>query len=183
LALFNLGIDRKLRGCDVVSLKVEDVAPHGYAINRATIRQKKTGRPVKFEITKQTRQAIDDYLHTTSKTPSDFLFTGYRGKEHCLTTRQYARLVSEWVALAGLDPPLFLLSHIVAKFPLGTPLLNLPVPLWGGFFLLKYSMWPKADLECPLFHLRADVKWRRLELPGVANRRHLSFQRQINSRS
>ena len=51
LALFNLAIDSKLRGCDLVGLKVEDVAPHGYAIDRATIRQRKTGRPVKFEIT------------------------------------------------------------------------------------------------------------------------------------
>jgi hypothetical protein len=56
LALFNLAIDSKFRGCDVVSLKVEDVAPHGYAVDRATIRQRKTGRPVKFEITEQTRQ-------------------------------------------------------------------------------------------------------------------------------
>lgn len=55
LALFNLAIDSKLRGCDLVSLRVEDVAPHGYAIDRATIRQRKTGRPVKFEITEQTR--------------------------------------------------------------------------------------------------------------------------------
>jgi hypothetical protein len=45
LALFNLAIDSKLRGCDVVSLKVEDVAPYGYAVDRATVRQSKTGRP------------------------------------------------------------------------------------------------------------------------------------------
>ena len=63
LALFNLAIDSKLRGCDVVSLRLEDVAPHGYAIDRATVRQKKTGRPVKFELSEQTRQSIDDYLH------------------------------------------------------------------------------------------------------------------------
>ena len=62
LALFNLAIDSKLRGCDLVSLKVEEVAPHGYALDRATVRQSKTGRPVKFEITEQTRQAIDEYL-------------------------------------------------------------------------------------------------------------------------
>ena len=60
LALFNLAIDSKLRGCDVVTLRVEDVAPNGYAIDRATVRQKKTGRPVKFELTDQTRQAVDD---------------------------------------------------------------------------------------------------------------------------
>ena len=69
LALFNLAIDSKLRGCDVVSVKVEDVAPHGYTVDRATIRQRKTGRPVKFEITEQTRQAIDDHLAATRSAP------------------------------------------------------------------------------------------------------------------
>jgi integrase len=62
LTLFNLAIDSKLRGCDVVSVKMVDVAPHGYALDRASVRQRKTGRPVRFEITEQTRQAIDDYL-------------------------------------------------------------------------------------------------------------------------
>lgn len=60
-ALFNLSIDSKLRGCDLVALKVDDVAPSGYAAYRATVRQKKTGRPVKFEMTEATRQAVDDY--------------------------------------------------------------------------------------------------------------------------
>jgi hypothetical protein len=67
LALFNIAIDSKLRGCDVVSLKVLDVAPHGYALDRATIRQKKTGRPVRFELTEQTRNSIDDYLASASR--------------------------------------------------------------------------------------------------------------------
>ncbi|MDH3234914.1 MAG: tyrosine-type recombinase/integrase [Alphaproteobacteria bacterium] len=107
LALFNLAIDSKLRGCDVVSLKVEDVAPHGYAIDRATVRQRKTGRPVKFEITEQARQSIDDYLMATGKKPGDYLFTGRRGKERYLTTRQFARLLSEWIAGIGLEPSLF----------------------------------------------------------------------------
>ena len=86
--LFNLAIDSKLRGCDVVSLKVQDVAPNGYAIDRATVRQRKTGRPVKFEITEQTRQAIDAYLKTDRKRPVDFLFSGRRGRDCSLTTRQ-----------------------------------------------------------------------------------------------
>ena len=107
LALFNLAIDSKLRGCDVVSLRVEDVAPHGYANDRATVRQRKTGRPVKFEITEQTRQAIDDYLRLAHKKPGAFLFTGRKAKDHSLTTRQYARLVSQWTASVGLDPSLF----------------------------------------------------------------------------
>src|SRR5918994_388739 len=54
LAMFNLAIDSKLRGCDVVALKVEDVAPSGYSVDRATVRQKKTGQPVRFELTEQT---------------------------------------------------------------------------------------------------------------------------------
>lgn len=107
LALFNLAIDSKLRGCDLVSLRVEDVAPHGYAINRATVRQHKTGQPVKFEITEHTRQAIDEYLEVKPKSPEDFLFTGYRGPDKCLTTRQYARLVSEWISGIGLDASMF----------------------------------------------------------------------------
>jgi integrase len=107
LAMFNLAIDSKLRGCDVVALRVEDVAPHGYAIDRATVRQKKTGRPVKFELTDQTRQAVDDYLRAAGKTTGGFLFTSRRGTGRCMTTRQYARLVSEWFASIGLDPRIY----------------------------------------------------------------------------
>jgi integrase len=102
-----LAIDSKLRGCDVVAIKVEDVAPNGYTIDRATVRQKKTGRPVKFELTDQTRQAVDDYLKAAGKKPGDFLFTGRRGFGQCITTRQYSRLLSEWIASIGLDPKLF----------------------------------------------------------------------------
>ena len=107
LALFNLAIDSKLRGCDVVSLRVDDIAPNGYALDRATVRQRKTGRPVKFEITEQTRQAIDEYLKLVPKDLGDFLFTGRRGQGRNLTTRQYARLVSEWIGSIGLDSSLF----------------------------------------------------------------------------
>jgi integrase len=106
LALFNLAIDSKLRGCDVVSLKIEDVAPHGYADDRATIRQRKTGRPVKFELTEQTRQAVDDHLPASRSAGSVYLFPGQRPNSH-LSTRQYARLLSEWLSLIGLDPSLF----------------------------------------------------------------------------
>src|SRR5215475_13667758 len=67
LALFNLAIDSKLRSCDVVAIRVDDVAPSGYAMDRATIRQRKTGRPVRFELTDQTRPAIDEYLRLTGR--------------------------------------------------------------------------------------------------------------------
>ena len=106
LALFNLAIDSKLRGCDVVRLKIEDIAPHGYTIDRSTVRQRKTGRPVTFEITEQTRQAVDNYLFTKIKKPGDYLFSGHTGDSH-LSTRQYSRLVSQWAEMIGLDPSLF----------------------------------------------------------------------------
>jgi integrase len=105
LAMFNLAIDSKLRGCDVVALKVEDVAPSGYAVDRATVRQRKTGQPVRFELTEQTRQAVDDYLKAAGKKPGEFLFSGRPGRS--MTTRQYARLVSRWIAGIGLEPSLF----------------------------------------------------------------------------
>jgi integrase len=95
LALFNLAIDSKLRGCDLVALKVDDVAPSGYAADRATVRQKKTGRPVKFELTEATRQAVDDYVRAANRKSGSYLFTGRRKPEGSLTTRQYARLLSE----------------------------------------------------------------------------------------
>ena len=65
-------------------------APNGYTMDRATVRQKKTRRPVKFGLTDQTRLAIDDYLKAAGSEPGEFLFTGRRGFGHCLTTRQYA---------------------------------------------------------------------------------------------
>jgi integrase len=107
LAMFNLAIDSKLRGCDVVAIRVEDVAAGGYTADRASVRQKKTGRPVRFELSEQARQAIDDYLKAANKRPGEFLFTGRRGRNASLTTRQYARLVSEWIGSVGLDPRLF----------------------------------------------------------------------------
>ena len=104
LALFNLAIDSKLRGCDLVALRVDDVAPNGYAIDRANVRQRKTGRPVRFELTEVTRQALDDYLRISGRKPGQCLFPGRRGPDQHLTTRQYARLVGEWVSSIGLDP-------------------------------------------------------------------------------
>ena len=107
LAIFNLAIDSKLRGCDVVALRGEDVAPGGYTLDRATVRQKKTGQPVRFEMTEQTRQSVDDYIRAAGKKPGEFLFIGRHGPGQCMTTRQYSRLVSGWVSSIGLDPRLF----------------------------------------------------------------------------
>jgi len=105
--MFNLAIDSKLRGCDVVALKVEDVAPSGYTVDRASVRQRKTGQPVKFELTELTRQAVNDYIKIARKKPGEFLFAARQSPDRCMSTRQYARLVSEWIASVGLDPRLF----------------------------------------------------------------------------
>ena len=104
LALFNLAIDSKLRGCDVVAVRVDDVAPNGYTLDRATVRQKKTGRPVRFELTEHTREAIDGYLRVSGRRPGEFLFPGRCRGGNGLTVRQYARLVGQWTAGIGLDP-------------------------------------------------------------------------------
>lgn len=106
LVLFNLAIDSKLRGCDVVAVRVDDVAPNGHAIERATVRQRKTGRPVRFELTEQTRQAINEYLAATGKRSGDWLFSGRQPRQN-MSTRQYARLFSEWLIAIGLDPHVY----------------------------------------------------------------------------
>ena len=87
LAMFNLAIDSKLRGCDVVALKVEDVAP-----SEATVRQKKTGQPVRFELTEQTRQVVDDYIRVAGKKPGEPLFVGRLPLRHPFTPKDQSDL-------------------------------------------------------------------------------------------
>ena len=101
LALFNLAIDSKLRGCDLVGLKITDVAPHGYAVDRASVRQRKTGRPVRFEITEQTRQAIDDHLSQRRGTSNPYLFPG-RSPGRASERAAVRKTIS---VLAGTDRP------------------------------------------------------------------------------
>ncbi len=104
LALFNLAIDSKLRGCDLVRLGVAEIAPHGQCNEYAVVRQRKTGRPVKFELTEQTRQAVDRHLSRYGASSTGYLFPGRKDRLTHLTTRQYARLVDNWVRDIGLDP-------------------------------------------------------------------------------
>jgi hypothetical protein len=78
LALFNLAIDSA--GCDLVASRVDDAAPHGYAIDGVNMRQRKTGRPVRFELTEQTRESIDAYLRGSGRKPGHVLFPGRSGQ-------------------------------------------------------------------------------------------------------
>ena len=83
------------------------MAPQGVTAPRASIRQKKTGRPVRFELTEATHEAVDEYLKSGDWKSGDYLFPGRGPEERNLTTRQYARLVARWIASIGLNPSLF----------------------------------------------------------------------------
>jgi len=104
LAMFNLAVDSKLRSCDLVRLRVRDI-PHGDRVAaRAIIMQQKTHRPVQFEITEQTREAVTRWIQHARLQPESFLFPRrVRASPH-LTTRQYARIVRSWIREIGLDP-------------------------------------------------------------------------------
>ena len=104
IALFNVAIDSKLRGCDLVKLRVSDVYLGEGVRLRTTIVQQKTGRPVPFEITEPTRDALTAWLKKRVSRSSDWLFPSRSHAGDHITTRQYGRLVDDWVALAGLDP-------------------------------------------------------------------------------
>ncbi|MGZ8160917.1 MAG: tyrosine-type recombinase/integrase [Methylobacter sp.] len=104
LALFNLAIDSKLRGCDLVKLKVCDVAQGGRVSSRAIILQQKTHRPVQFEITEQTRDSLANWISQAQLKSEQYLFPSRIHDSPHLSTRQYARIVDNWVMSIGLDP-------------------------------------------------------------------------------
>jgi integrase len=103
LALFNLAIDSKLRACDLVKLRVRDVCHGGGIASRAIVLQQKTQRPVQFEITEQTRDAVGAWIRHAELTAEDPLFPSRVRTSAHLSTRQYARIVDSWVEQLGLD--------------------------------------------------------------------------------
>ena len=103
LALFNLAIDSKLRACDLVKLRVDEVCSGARIRDRATVVQKKTGRPVQFEITDQTKASLEVWLRTLRATGTRYLFPSRLHARPHLSTRQYARLVHRWVDSIGLE--------------------------------------------------------------------------------
>mgnify|MGYP001817184784 CR=1 FL=1 len=104
LALFNLAIDSKLRGCDLVKLRLSDIAHGGQIARRAIVLQQKTQRPVQFELTDQTRESVSRWVEYARLHASDYLFKSRIKRSAHITTRQYARIVDSWVADIGLDP-------------------------------------------------------------------------------
>src|SRR5689334_2945549 len=103
LALFNLAIDSKLRACDLVALRVQDVCHGTVVARRATVLQRKTQRPVQFEITDPTRDAVGAWISHAHLKPGDSLFPSRIHESPHLSTRQYARVVGNWVGSIGLD--------------------------------------------------------------------------------
>lgn len=93
-ALFNLAIDSKLRGCDLVALRVRDVAHGGTVAHRAIVLQHKTQQPVQFELTDQTRESVAAWIAHAKPRSEGFLFPSRVRRSPHLTTRQYARLVN-----------------------------------------------------------------------------------------
>ncbi len=102
-ALFDIAIDSKLRGCDLVKLRIGDVVAGGTIRNRATVIQQKTGKPVQFELGKDVRDSLLVWLNCRRGGVGDFIFPSRVDHMGHMSTRQYARLVDEWVGAIGLD--------------------------------------------------------------------------------
>jgi len=104
LALFNLAVDSKLRGCELVNLRVRDVVHGNQILPRAMVVQRKTQHPVQFELTDQTRNAISALIDKATLKSDQYLFPSRSRKSPHVSTRQYARILHRWVSSIGLDP-------------------------------------------------------------------------------
>ncbi len=103
LALFNLAIDSKLRGCDLVKMKVIDVMASGEIKERASVLQSKTNKPVRFEIMEGTRMSLERWMEDPLMVGSEYLWPGRFHERLHISTRQYARIVRDWVTSIGLE--------------------------------------------------------------------------------
>ena len=102
-ALFDLAIDGKLRGCDVVKMRIGDVVAGGHTRDRAIVIQQKTKRPVQFEIVEPARRTLLAWLERRGGTLNDYVFPSRNDYMKHMSTRQYARLLREWVTGIGLQ--------------------------------------------------------------------------------
>ncbi len=107
LAMFNLAIDSMLRGCDLVNLRVRDITHGNQILARAMAVQRKTQRPVQFELTEPTRAAVTDWIEKAKLKPEECLFPSRLSNSSHVSTRQYARIVHQWVAAIGLDSTVY----------------------------------------------------------------------------
>lgn len=103
-ALFDFAIGSKLRGCDVVKVRMGDVGSGGRVRDRAIVVQQKTNRPVQFELMETARKTMRAWLERRGGTLGDYVFPSRNDYMNHMSTRQYARLVHEWGAGIGLQP-------------------------------------------------------------------------------
>jgi integrase len=104
LALFDLAVDSKLRGCDLVQLKASDLLSGGVVRSRGLVIQQKTGKPVQFEVTQGTRESVLAWARMRRPTSDDYLFPSRRQNRVCLSTRHYSRLLKSWLEAVGIEP-------------------------------------------------------------------------------
>ena len=104
LALFNVAIDSKLRGCDLVRLSVVDLVKEDRVRERVSVIQSKTKRPVQFELTENTRETVLSWVKSPEMRACSFIFPSRFHDQPHISTRQYGRLVHDWVASIGLEP-------------------------------------------------------------------------------
>jgi len=107
LSLFNMAIDSMLRSCDLVKLSMRDIYSGDELVSRAQVIQKKTGQPVQFEITKRTKLAVQNWVNCAHLSLDDYLFRSRDRNSNHISTRQYARIVDQWVTSIGLDKALY----------------------------------------------------------------------------
>lgn len=112
LAMFDLGLDSKLRACDLVKLRVRDISHGEHISGRAIVMQQKTSLPVQFEITQATRDAVSNWIKEAELAPEDYLFPSRVHESPHIGTRQYARIVDGWINEIGLDPSAYVTNSM-----------------------------------------------------------------------
>jgi integrase len=178
LALFNLAIDSELRACDLVQLRVRDVCHGQLMASRALVLQQKTHRPVQFEITEPTREALLAWIASSKLKSEDFLFPSRIRSSPHLSTRQYARIVDSWVERLGLNVASYG-THTLRRTK-ATLIYRRTKNLWAVQLLLGHT---NLKAQCDILGLRLmmPLRWRnRLKSrPAGAGRRHWSLTGQL----
>ena len=166
LALFNLAIDSKLRGCDLVKLRVRDVMQGSRMLTRTMVMQQKTQRPVQFEITEQTRDTVSAWIAQAQLKPDQCLFPSRVHASDHISTRQYERLLKRWVVSIGLDPAAYG-THTMRRTKV-TLIYRRTKNLRAVQLLLGHT-----KLESTVRYLGIEVRvWGAVERPMHLRRRH-----------
>jgi integrase len=155
LAMFNLAIDSKLRGCDLVNLRVRDVTHGNQMMTRALVIQRKTQRPVQFELTEETRNAVAAWIAKANLKSEQYLFPSRLQNSPHISTRQYARIVHRWVAAIGLDSTVYG-THTMRRTK-ATLIYRRTKNLRAVQLLLGHIGW---KVPCVIWGLKLTMRWK-----------------------